>query len=189
MQGFWEREGRSLSIPITFSLYLSLFCSIWSGNSKGKGNLGVKLDKFIFKKAWWLHVGWQRRGRCWLDSELLKRGWGSVITWIIPPPQSGLPWWLRWQRIHLQGGRPGFDPWVRNIPWGREGLPTPVLLPGEFHRCSLWATVHGVAKTLTRLSNWHFHAFTSQSGISMPGSFPWAVLKNATVVLSHDSGG
>ena len=27
----------------------------------------------------------------------------------------GLPWWLRWQRICLQCGRPGFDPWVGKI--------------------------------------------------------------------------
>ena len=31
------------------------------------------------------------------------------------------------------GGRPEFDPWVQNIPWRREWLPTPVFLPGEFH--------------------------------------------------------
>ena len=31
-------------------------------------------------------------------------------------------------------GDPGaMDPWVREIPWRAEGLPTPVLLPGEFH--------------------------------------------------------
>ena len=30
-------------------------------------------------------------------------------------------------------GRPGFDPWVGKIPWRREGLPTPVFWPGEFH--------------------------------------------------------
>ena len=33
----------------------------------------------------------------------------------------------------LQFGRPGFDPWVRKIPWRREWLPTPVFLPGETH--------------------------------------------------------
>ena len=27
----------------------------------------------------------------------------------------------------------GFNPWVGKIPWRREGLPTPVCLPGEFH--------------------------------------------------------
>ena len=26
-----------------------------------------------------------------------------------------------------------FDPWVGKIPWRREWLPTPVIMPGEFH--------------------------------------------------------
>ena len=37
------------------------------------------------------------------------------------------------ERIHLQGRRPGFDPWVRKIPWRRAWQPTPVFLPGESH--------------------------------------------------------
>ena len=45
----------------------------------------------------------------------------------------GLPWWLRQWRICLQCRRPGFDSWVRNIPWRREWQPTSVFLPGEFH--------------------------------------------------------
>ena len=28
---------------------------------------------------------------------------------------------------------PRFDPRVWNLPWRREGLPTPIFLPGEFH--------------------------------------------------------
>jgi len=28
---------------------------------------------------------------------------------------------------------PGFDFWVRKIPWRREWLPAPVFLPGESH--------------------------------------------------------
>ena len=28
---------------------------------------------------------------------------------------------------------PGFDSWVRKIPWRSERLPTPVFLPGESH--------------------------------------------------------
>ena len=43
---------------------------------------------------------------------------------------TGLPWWLNWYRIHLQRGRPGFDPWVGKI---QEGLPNPVFWPGEFN--------------------------------------------------------
>ena len=37
----------------------------------------------------------------------------------------GLPWWFSESRTCLQGGRPGFDPWIR--AW----QPTPVFLPGE----------------------------------------------------------
>ena len=33
----------------------------------------------------------------------------------------------------LQSGRRGFDPWVGEVPWGREWQPTPVFLSGEFH--------------------------------------------------------
>ena len=43
----------------------------------------------------------------------------------------GLPWWLRWERIWLQCGRPGFDPWIGKIPWRTAWQPTPVFLPGE----------------------------------------------------------
>ena len=32
-------------------------------------------------------------------------------------------------RVCLQRGRPGFDPWVRTIPWRRKWQPTPVPLP------------------------------------------------------------
>jgi len=39
------------------------------------------------------------------------------------------------------------------MPWRRERLPTPVFWPGEFHGC----IVHGVAKSWTRLSHFHFH--------------------------------
>ena len=54
-------------------------------------------------------------------------------------------------RVHLQCGRPGFDPWVRKIPWRRARQPTPVFLPGG----SPWTeepgglTVHRVAKSWT----------------------------------------
>ena len=47
--------------------------------------------------------------------------------------EFGLLLWLSWWRIHLQCGRPGFDPWVGKIPWRRESLPTPVFWPGEFY--------------------------------------------------------
>ena len=75
---------------------------------------------------------------------------------------SGLPLWLR---ICLQWGRPGFDPWVGKIPWGREQLPIPVFWLGEFHgqRSLRGHTVHRVAKNQTRLSDFHFHAFNNRT--------------------------
>ena len=36
--------------------------------------------------------------------------------------------------ICLQCGRPRFSPWVRKILWRKKWQPTPVFLPGEFHR-------------------------------------------------------
>ena len=47
--------------------------------------------------------------------------------------RDGLPWWLRQLSICLQCRRPGFDPWVGKIPWGRKWKSTPVLLPGKSH--------------------------------------------------------
>ena len=58
----------------------------------------------------------------------------------------GLPWWFRQYRgwnaedlgtvqmvKSLQCERPGFNPWVRNIPWRRAWQPTAVFLPGKSH--------------------------------------------------------
>ena len=53
------------------------------------------------------------------------------------------------------------------VLWRRQWHPTPVLLPGESHGWrSWWATVHGVAKSRTRLSDFtftfHFHALEKE---------------------------
>ena len=61
----------------------------------------------------------------------LRRSTGEGIGY--PLQYSWLPLWLRWLRIHLQCGRPGFNPWAGKIPWRRERLPTPVFWSGEFH--------------------------------------------------------
>ena len=45
--------------------------------------------------------------------------------------------------------RPGFDPWVRKIPWRRAWQPTPVfLLENPRDTGAWWVTVHSVAKRL-----------------------------------------
>ena len=48
----------------------------------------------------------------------------------------GLPWWLKHKESVCSSGDLGFDPWFGKIPWRREWQPTPVFLPGEFHRQS-----------------------------------------------------
>ena len=45
--------------------------------------------------------------------------------------------------------------WVGKTPWRRERLPTLIFWPGEFHGLYI---VHGVAKSQTRLSDFHFHS-------------------------------
>ena len=58
------------------------------------------------------------------------------------------------KRICMQCKKPGFDPWVGEIPWRREWLSTQVFLPGELHgQRSLMATVSGVIKSQIQLRN------------------------------------
>ena len=51
-----------------------------------------------------------------------------------------------------------FDPWVGKTPWRRERLPTPIFWPGGFHgqRSLTVYIVHGVTKSQTQLSDFHF---------------------------------
>ena len=91
-------------------------------------------------------------------------GWEDLLEkeWATHYSVLGLPWWLRWLRIRLQSRRPGFDTCVGKIPWGREQLLTPVFWPEEFHGRGAWqATVHGIAKSRTCLSGFHFHTMVS----------------------------
>ena len=55
------------------------------------------------------------------------------------------------KNLSLQCRRPGFNVWVRKMPWRWEWLPTPVFLPGEFHgqRSLAGYTVHRVTKGWT----------------------------------------
>ena len=66
---------------------------------------------------------------------------------------SGLPLWLSWERICLQCRRPWFDPWVGKIPWRRKGYP----LQYSGLEISMDRIFHGVVKSWTQLSDFHFH--------------------------------
>ena len=63
----------------------------------------------------------------------LQYSWASLVAQLVKNPPA------MWET------------WVGKIPWRRERLPTLVFWPGEFHG---W--VHGVTKSRTRLSNFHF---------------------------------
>ena len=41
------------------------------------------------------------------------------------------PQWFSCRESTCQCRRPGFNPWIRKIPWRRAWQPTPVFLPGE----------------------------------------------------------
>ena len=58
--------------------------------------------------------------------------WGTIAFSSIVHYYGEFPWWLIWWRICLQCRKPGFDPWIRKIPWRRKWHPTPVSLPGKF---------------------------------------------------------
>ena len=44
---------------------------------------------------------------------------------------------------------PGFDPWVRKIPWRKEWLLQYSCLENSMDRGAWWAIVHGIAKSQT----------------------------------------
>ena len=61
-----------------------------------------------------------------------------------------------------------FDLWIRKIPWKRKWPPTPVFLPeNSVDREALWATVHRVTKSWTRLSR-HTHRWNPQHAKVFP---------------------
>ena len=78
--------------------------------------------------------------------------------------------------------RHGFEPKVGKIPWRRAWQHTPVFWPEEFH--GLY--IHGVTKSWTQLSDFHFHRelgacrvvlvvknpLTSAGDVRSMGSFP-----------------
>ena len=67
----------------------------------------------------------------------------SLVTQLVKNPPAVQETW-----VQSLGG---------NIPWRREGQPTPVLLPGKPHgQRSLGAIAHGAAERQTRLST-HTH--------------------------------
>ena len=65
---------------------------------------------------------------------------------------SFIPRWGSGKESACPCRRHGFNSWVGKIPWRRKWPPTPVFLPCPMDRGAWQATVHGIAKSQTRLS-------------------------------------
>ena len=124
----------------------------------GSSLSAVTLEQFlIFPFCWFLLPGFPLSlcsVRITLIDFHLMRLWGyycDQITWVILSILFGTSLVAQ---LCLQCRRCGFNPRVGKIPWRRERLPTPVFWPGEFH-----GVVHGVIKSWTWLSDFHFHLY------------------------------
>ena len=72
------------------------------------------------------------------------------------------------QKDCLQHRRPGFNPWVRKIPWRRKWQPTPVdCLENPMDREAWWATTYAVTRVghnlATKASSLKWHNIISLS--------------------------
>ena len=87
-----------------------------------------------------------------------------------------LCWWLGGKESACQCRRPGFDPWVRKIPWRRKWQPTPVFLPGNLIEepgglQSMWS---------------HDLATTQQQGLHICQEVEWFLVQLSWVTCFSD---
>ena len=142
--------------------------SLWGFSGEGNGNpLQCScLENPRDGGAWWaadygVTQSWTRLKRLSRSSSGSSRIMLIILFlflyWISYLPVR-LPWWLRQQKICLQCRRPGFDLWVRKIPWRRKWQPIPVLLPGKFHgQRSLLGNSPWNCKESDTTEQLHFH--------------------------------
>ena len=108
-----------------------------------------------------LYARQQKRHRCIEQSFGLcgrGRGWDDLGEWH----------WNMYNIIYETSCQSRFDPWVGKIPPGEgNGIPLQYFcLENPTDARAWWATVHGVAKSQTRLSDFtcsfHFHALEKE---------------------------
>ena len=114
----------------------------------------------------------------------------------------GLPWWLSQERIHLQCRRPGFNPWVRNIPWRRKWLPAQVVFPRESHGqksllgyssqgCKVlnmteWLSMHTRIYKLPTRESLQIYRHIQIESQRMKKAISWKKKKKAGVAILHN---
>ena len=101
--------------------------------------------------------------------------WGKLLWLTMGYSQKGFTGGSVVKNSPACAGDTGLTPQVRKIPWRRAWQPTPVLLPGEFHRQRAWqAIVHGVSQGQTwlkRLSSSSIKYTNQGSSLITDGTF------------------
>ena len=113
----WAQRSHLTPVPPAGVQAATALASLAGGQRRGgAGSRGVQADS----------------SRGFLGTGLGKTGkfWGLPAQCELA---SGFPGGSEVKAFCLECGRPGFDPWIRKIPWRRKSQPTPVLLPGESH--------------------------------------------------------
>ena len=92
----------------------------------------------------------------------------------------------RWLSVYLQCGIPGFDPWIGKIPVEGNGNPLQYsCLENSMDGGAWWATVRGITKSQTWLSDFtFFHFLLSEGRPWIPFSFYFAWLANKTIYFT-----
>ena len=82
--------------------------------------------------------------------------WASQVALVVKNPPA-----------NVGDKRFGFDPWVGKIPWRKAWQPTPVRLPGEFHR---QRSLAGYSPRGRRVKQLRTHAYTLHTRHLCPAS-------------------
>ena len=89
----------------------------------------------MLSHVWLFATRWTPARKAPLSVEFSRQEYWS--GWLCPSPGELnlhlLHRWLCGKESACQCSTPGFDPGVAKTLWGREWLPTPVFLPGEYH--------------------------------------------------------
>ena len=71
---------------------------------------------------------------CFVNLSLSHSLTVCLYIYVYIQQMCGLPWRLSSEQSVCLCWRHRFNPWVKKTPWRRKWQPTPVFLPGEFHR-------------------------------------------------------
>ena len=74
--------------------------------------------------------------------------------------------------VCLQCRRPVFSPWVWQIHWRREWLPTTIVLDNSMDHGAWWTTVHEVTKSQTQANNLDTHVGRKEKSFPFTHAIP-----------------